>query len=84
MECLWCLFGHRQQDGYCDKPYPPVFYLCLHPYDGVPYYSLYDTRFLAEYAEIYLGGEEKPLVLPVGKYSTINVQCSSMEVQLEH
>ncbi len=57
MECLWRLFGHRQPDGDRYQQDPAVFYVCFDPYDGLPYYHLYDPRILEKYAEIYLGGK---------------------------
>lgn len=63
MECLWCLFGHRRQDGNCDHPDQAVFYLCLSSHDGFSYYYLYGTGIPEEYPEVCNGGEEKSLVL---------------------
>ena len=63
MECLWRLFGHWQQDGYCHQQDKAVLYVHFSPYDGFPNYYLYGAGFLAQYAEVYLGCEKKPLVL---------------------
>ena len=66
MECLRCLFSHRQPDGHRYQQDTPVFYLCLHPDDGLPDYYLYGPRLLEKYAQVYLGGEKESLVLFVG------------------
>jgi hypothetical protein len=65
MECLWRLFGHWQPHGYCHQQNPPVFYLHFPAYDGFTGYHLPGAGFLEKYEEIYLGGEEEPLVLPL-------------------
>ena len=67
MECLWRLFSHRQPDGNCHQQDPAVFYLYLAAYFWLPYYHLYDTRFLEEYAEVYLGRQAESLVLFIKK-----------------
>ena len=63
MECLWCLFSHRQPDGHRDQQDPAVFYVRFDPDDGLPYYHLHGAGFLEKYAEVYLGSEKKSLVL---------------------
>ena len=65
MECFWRLFSYWQPDGDCDQQNPAVFYVYFHPYDGLPDYYLYGAGFLEKYAEVYVGGEEKSVVLPV-------------------
>lgn len=63
MECLWRLFSHRQPDGYCCQQDPAVFYVRFHPDNGLPYHPLYGAGLLEKYAEVYVGREEKSLVL---------------------
>ncbi len=63
MECLWRLFSYWQPDGYCYEQNPAVFYVCFHPYDGLPDYHLHGAGFLAQYAEVYVGSEKKSVVL---------------------
>lgn len=65
MECLWRLFCHRQPDGHLCQQDPAVFYVYVHPYDGLPDRSVYDPGFLEKYAEIYVGRQAQSLVLPV-------------------
>ncbi len=62
MECLWRLFRHRQPDGYRYQQDTAVLYVYISPYNGLSYYYLYGAGFLAQYAAVYLGGEEKSLV----------------------
>jgi len=56
MERLWCVFGNRKPDGDCNVPHPAIFYVCFDFDNGFTHYSLYDPRFLEEYAQLYLGG----------------------------
>lgn len=63
MECLWRLFCHRQPDGHPYQPHPPVFYLHLVAYDGLPDHRLYVSCFLEKYAELCKVGEEESVVL---------------------
>jgi hypothetical protein len=63
MECFWCLYSHWQPDGDSDQQNTSVFYVCINSYDGLPDYHLYGAGFLAEYAKVYLGSEEKSVVL---------------------
>ena len=63
MECLWRLHCNRSEAGDLNQQDPPVFYLHLYSYDGLAGYHLYGAGFLEKYEKIYLGGEEKPLVL---------------------
>lgn len=67
MECLWCLLGHWQQDGYRHDQNPPVFYVCLFAYNGLTHYHLYGAGFLAQYAKVYPGLKEKSLVLSLSR-----------------
>jgi hypothetical protein len=83
MECFWRLFGYRQPDGDRYQQDPPVFYICLHPDDGLSDYPLHGTGFLAEYPEVYVGGEAESVVLfvngeqqtgtPPGVYSLLTI-----------
>jgi hypothetical protein len=66
MECLWRLFGHWQPHGNRHQQNPPVFYLYFPAYVGFTDYHLPGAGFLEKYEEIYLGSEEKPLVLSLG------------------
>lgn len=68
MECLWRLFGHRQQDGDCHQQDPAVFYLYFLPDHGLSHYHLPGAGFLEEYAEVYVGRQTQPLVLPVSEW----------------
>ena len=63
MECFRGLFGYWKPDGNCHQQDPPVFYVHFDPDPGVTDHYLYGTCILAEYPEIYLGCEEKSLVL---------------------
>lgn len=63
MECFWCLLSHWQQDGDCNKQDPPVFYLYIPAHDGFSDHHLHGTRFLAQPAQVYYGGEKKSVVL---------------------
>lgn len=56
MECLWRLFGHWQQAGYCYQQDQAVFYVCLYSDTGVTYHYLHDTCLLEKYPQIHLGG----------------------------
>ena len=67
MECFWCLHSHWQPDGHCYQQDPAIFYVHIPAYPGFPDHYLHDPRFLAEYAEIYLGSKEKSLVLFIMK-----------------
>ena len=63
MERLWCLHRHRAETGHLHQQDPAIFYVHFPAHAGLPYYYLYDTRILEEYAEIYLGREAEPVVL---------------------
>ena len=63
MECLWRLRCYRQPYGYCYQPYPSILHVHFHPYDGFPYYHLYGAGLLEKYAQVYMGSEEKSVVL---------------------
>lgn len=63
MECLWCLFGYRQQDGYCHQQNPAVFYVCHRTYDGFTDYHLYGAGILEKCEKVYLGSKAESLVL---------------------
>ena len=63
MECFWRLYSHWQPDGYRYKQDPAIFHVHLYPDDGLPYYYLHGIGFLEKYAEIYLGGKAKSVVL---------------------
>jgi len=63
MERLWRLFSHRKPDGYCHQQNPSILYVHFPTYDGLSYYYLHCTCLLEKYAEVYLGGEAKSLVL---------------------
>lgn len=63
MERIWCLFSYWQPYGNCHQQDPAVFYVRFHSDNGVPDYYIYDPGFLAEYEEVYVGGEKKSLVL---------------------
>ena len=71
MECLWRLFSHRQPDGDCYQQNPPVFYVHFVTDNGLADYHLHGAGFLEKYAEVYLGGEEKSVVLFVINYSSL-------------
>lgn len=63
MECFWCLFRHWKPDGHCYQQHPEIFYVHLSTDDGIPDYYLYGAGILEKYEKIYLGGEEKSMVL---------------------
>ena len=63
MERLWRLYCHRLKAGHCNQQDPPVFYLCFNTYNGFACYHLPGACFLEEYQEVYMGREEKPMVL---------------------
>ncbi len=65
MERFRRLRRHWQPDGNRYQPHPPVFYLCVRPYDGIADHYLHGARFLEKHAKICMGGEEKSVVLPV-------------------
>lgn len=67
MECFWRLFSHWQPDGRCYQQDPAIFYVRLYFNDGLSNYHLYGACFLEKYAKVYLGGEEKSLVLSLNK-----------------
>lgn len=68
MECLWRLFGHWQQVGYCYQQDQAVFHVCLYTDTGVTDHYLHDTCLLEKYPQIHLGGKKEPLVLSLKKY----------------
>jgi hypothetical protein len=63
MERIWRLYGYRRQVRNFNQQNPPVFHLCIYSYYGLACYYLYGAGILEEYQEVYLGGEEKSLVL---------------------
>jgi len=46
MECLWRLFGHWQQVGYCHQQDQAVFYVRLYPDPWITHYHLHGTGLL--------------------------------------
>ncbi len=71
MECLWRLFGHWQQVGYCYQQDQAVFHVCLYTDTGVTDHYLHDTCLLEKYPQIHLGGKKEPLVLSLKKVRQI-------------
>lgn len=67
MECLWRLFGHRQQAGYCHQQDKAVFHVRLYPYTGITHHHLHDTCLLEKRPQIHLGGKKESLVLSLTK-----------------
>ena len=63
MECFWRLYCNWQSHGHCYHPNSPVFYLYIFAYNGFSGYYLPHSCFLEKYQKVYLGGEEKPVVL---------------------
>ena len=73
MERLWRLYCHRPKAGHCNQQDPAVFYLCLNTYDGFACYHLPGACFLEKHQEVYMGGEEKPMVLFVNSIESGHV-----------
>ena len=71
MECFWRLCSYRQPDGHCNGQNPAIFYVCLHPNNGLSYHYLYGTCILEKYASVHMGGEEESLVLFVNKKAPV-------------
>jgi len=63
MERVWGLHRNWGQAWDRNQQDPPVFYLCFHTYDGFACYYLPGACFLEKYQEIYMGSEEKSMVL---------------------
>ena len=63
MERLWRVHRYRSKAGDINQQDPPVLYLHINPYNGFAGYNLYGACILEKYEKIYLGGEEKSLVL---------------------
>lgn len=63
MECLWCLFCHRQQAGHRHVQNQAVFYVCLGAYNGFPDHPVHGACLFPECPEIYDGDAPQSLVL---------------------
>ena len=63
MERLWRLYSHRFPFRDRHQQDPSVFYVHFAAYAGFSYHYLYGIGLLEKYEEIYLGGEEKSVVL---------------------
>lgn len=60
IERFWRLFCYWRKAGYCVFAYPVMVYLYFLSYHGISGGCVYDPRFLDQYQELYIGGEEKP------------------------
>jgi len=67
MECLWRLFGHRQQVRYCNQQDQAVFHVHFYPDPGITHHHLHDTCLLEKRPQIHLGGKKESLVLSLTK-----------------
>lgn len=70
MECFWRVYGHWEPAGYCHQQDPAVFYVCVHPDDGLSYYHLHGAGLFPECAEICDGGEAESVVLSIARSLT--------------
>ena len=50
MECLWGLFGHWQQAGYCHQQDQAVFHVHFNPDPWITDHHLHDTCLLEKYS----------------------------------
>lgn len=63
MERFRCMCRDWQSNGYCYQQDPAILYVYFPAHLRISYHYLYGPRFLAKYAQVYLGGKKKSLVL---------------------
>lgn len=63
MERIWRLYRYWRQAGNFNQQNPPVFHLYIDSYYGLACHYLHGAGVLEKYEEVYLGCEEKSMVL---------------------